>query len=752
MTVRERLQANGTKLVLLAILAIWAWISLPWITGERILVLRDVMYTHRHFKAFGAEQLREGRIPAINPTWGLGQPFRGNPNALPFYPGNVLYVALPFETAFHLHFALHWLLAFLAMRKLARELGQSAEASLLAGVAWSGSGFVLSLLSFYNLLAVAAWAPLVLWGLARGGRRGVALGGLACGMMLLGGEPLSAALVVVPMALVAFERHGARRGTTTLFATGVLGLLVSLPQLVAGARIAGFSFRAAHGLEEAEAGWQSLHPGRLLELLLPLPWGWPSDYARFGYWSKVVTPDIPYVYSIHFGIVAFALALAACRRRPRWGLLGAGALSIAWAAGAAPGLLVTLTGGLFRYPQKLAILFTLSFALLAGWGLDALRERPRAGRWVAGAGLLLLALAGVVWLRYADFIVLLRDRLAEGAKVSLAVTHGANWLVGLTLAGLLLLAAGWAIARRSSSALIALQIAGLLQLAPMFVSDTATFYRSRPPLLERLEPPMSVVPIPAHEPDWEPRLPYPVEVVNPAGQARVAWFQLEAPFGVPWGLSYPIAPDLEGLTTPLHVFVFRNLQLSPWEHRLPWLARLGVGWIVRFESDPLPGFERVAVERQFGLPIELLRVPSPAPPVAWPERVVFADNPVIAFASVASGGTAAGTAIASRPIAHVPGGVIEQVERSPDRWVVDVESGGGLMILQTAWHPIWKARLEDGTELATQPVEIALMGVEVPPGRQRVTLEVSAGPEIAAALVALAAILGALTLGYRRTE
>ena len=103
-----------------AALLLWLWVTVPLALGERTLYLRDVFTTHMPLKAFGAAELRQGRIPAFNPTWALGQPFRGNPNALPFYPGNVLYLVLPFWSAFNLHYALHWLLAALAMAALAR--------------------------------------------------------------------------------------------------------------------------------------------------------------------------------------------------------------------------------------------------------------------------------------------------------------------------------------------------------------------------------------------------------------------------------------------------------------------------------------------------------------------------------------------------------------------------------------------------------------------------------------------------------
>jgi hypothetical protein len=741
---------TGAQWVLLAALGLWLAVTLPWVAGERILVLRDVVYTHRHFKWFGAAELAAGHIPAINPTWGIGQPFRGNPNALPFYPGNLLYLLLPFEAAFHLHYALHWLLAFLGMRKLAGELGQSEPARLLAAIAWAGSGYVLSLLSFYNILAVVAWAPFVLWGLVRGDRRGVAWGGLACGLMLLGGEPVTAALVGVAMALVALERHGLRRGLVRLAAVGALGVLLALPQLVATARVLPFSFRAVHGIEPDEAAWQSLHPARLLELALPLPWGWPSDYARHGYWSKVVTPDIPYVYSIHLGVVAFALALVGACRRRAWAALAGGALALAWAGGLSPPVTAAVTRGLFRYPQKLAVLFTLAAALLAGWGLERALERPRVARALALAGALAAALALAFWLAFPRVVELFRVHLAEGGKEVLASTHAAQWMIDLALAALLLGAAAWALARRRAALVVAIELAGLLQLAPMLVSDDAAFYRRPSPLLASVDAPRTVVPVPAHEPEWEPRIPFPLEAVNPIGQARLAWLQLEAPFGVQRGLSYPIAPDLEGINTPLEFFLYRNLQLADWSERVPWLARLGVGWVVRFAALPAaPGLERVSEAELYGVEHELDRVPDPAPPLAWPDAVEVAPNPLLAFPAVAHGRVPPGTAVASRPVAHHPGGRLSLVERTSDRWVFDVDSEGGLAVVQTAWHPIWRARLEDGRAVPTQAVDVMLTGVDVPPGHHRVTLEVSSWPETTAGVVALLAALTAALVGWR---
>ena len=152
---------KSRAILVLTIVAIALWVAwtLPLALEERTLTLRDVLRTHAPYKAFGARALAAGEIPAIDPEWGMGQPFAGNPSTLAFYPGNLLYLALPFWSAFHLHFALHWLLGFFGMRALARALGQSDGAALLAALTWSASGYVLSTLSFYNLIGVAAWAP-----------------------------------------------------------------------------------------------------------------------------------------------------------------------------------------------------------------------------------------------------------------------------------------------------------------------------------------------------------------------------------------------------------------------------------------------------------------------------------------------------------------------------------------------------------------------------------------------------------------
>lgn len=758
---RER----GDRLALLALTAIWLLFSLPLLLGEKTLILRDVLTTHLPMKAYGAAALAHGSIPAFNPTWALGQPFAGNPNALPFYPGNVLYLLLPFWSAFNAHYCLHWLLAFFAFRKLARELEQSELAATMAALTYAGSGYVLSCLSFYNLIAVAAWLPLVLWGLARGGGRGRLWGGIACGMMLLAGEPVTAALALVPMALLAMERQGLRRGLLSVLAVGGLGLLVALPQVVATARTFGFTYRGAHGLVSAQAVNHALQAPRLLELLLPLPWGWPAELGRFGYWSNV-TLLTPYIYSLHFGVVALGLALCILRRRWRWALLVGASLLFAFLGGLSGDLLLKLSGGLFRYPQKFLLWTTVGAALLAGWGVDRLllpgrpgqvgetgemtaARRARAVRGLAlGAGLAAGAALTLLLLRDA-FRALFMERF--GARHEwVAATQQTQWFLGFGCAALLLVGAAWAIRRRSGLALVALQLLALLQLVPMVATDRVAALSPPAPWIDRLGTARSVALVSSTFPPWAAEVPMRgVETV--AEGWRDVRLDLDPATGALHGLTYPVAPDLDGIFSPLQSLLYENLARFGWPARIRWLRLLGAAWLVRHDDGlPPPPLERVAAESRLRVLGELYRIPDPAPVAFWPHEVLAAASPILALAMVTHLPDPLASAVASRAVDHHPGGRVELLAAEDDALRFAVASDGGLLVVQRAYFPIVEARLEDGRRLATQPVDLVLLGVEVPAGRHEIRIGTSSRPEAVAGGISVLVFVLAAVVGWRR--
>lgn len=777
----EERESRGRRLVALAALLVWLAVTLPLALGTETLFLRDVFTIHLHFKAWGAQELAAGRIPAIHPGWGMGQPFRGNPNTLAFYPGNLVYLLLPFWIAFQLHYLLHWLLAFFTFRALARALGLGATPALFAALTWAGSGWMLTNLTFYNLLTVAAWWPLALLGAVRGGSRGVALGGLGCGLALLGGEPVTATLGLLPLVWLAVERHGLRRGGLTAVAIGVLGLGVALPQVVATARVIGFTWRGVHGVQTLEAGY-ALHPLRLLELLLPLPFGRPEGLGPEGFWAGRVGSRVPFVLSLHVGVVALALAVLGAVRRPRWGIPAALGVALAWGGAVVPELLTRLSLGLFRYPEKFVLWFALFVPLLAGVGLEALGRRTRRTSSTTSQGVLLaagfagvaLALATVAALAGPALVGWLAPGLSAEEVASVARVQMPRWIGGLLLSGLLLGATAWVVGRRPPERrllpLLLLQLLALLPLLRLIPRDATAFYRRPAPWLElvreqtavdaeaggKTAPAPSFVPA-TYDSPFDPTSERPVYYL-PQGATKAAFLRLghldlDFPTGVAAGLAYPLAPDLEGFHSPhLHVLLRELPRMDP-ATTGHWLRALGVEALSVVGDPPAPGLHRIAEAVHGGVPTGLYRVEGTAPAAWWPERVEAVATAEQAFRAVSRGPDSLGRVtvpggfegLATR---HQPGGRVRGVEDTPDRLVLEVDGPGGLVVVRRAYRPIYRAR-SGARDLAVLPANLLLVGIEVPAGRHRVVLEVSAWPEAVAGVAALVLALGLAWIAVR---
>lgn len=750
---RVRIWTEPALLGVLAVaLGLWLWVSLPMALGGRTTYFRDVGSLHFPMKAFGAAELAEGRIPVFNPTWGLGHPFRGNPQALAFYPDNLLFLALPFFSAFNLHFALHWLLAGLGMGLLARKLGMSPPAVLAAALSYAGGGFLLTAFSsFYHIVTVAAWWPFVLWGAAEGGRRGIALGGIACGLALLGGEPLLAALGLVPLLLLALERHSWRRGIFTVVGIGAVGLLVALPQIVATLRILPHTFRGAHGVPEGQVAVYAFKALRLFELVLPLPFGRPGDLGPSRFWGGELVPMVPLVLSIHFGAVGLALALAASGRHRRWAVLALAGIVGAWAGGVFSQPLAFLSAGLFRFPEKFLFWTALAAPLLVGWGVErALEVRERFVRGTAVAAVLALTFAAGT---AGSFATVARILERAGAPESLARAHAVMWARDLAVAGVLLALAAWAAHKKSSTALAGLQLAALLPLFPLVMTmPTAALDRSA--WTRALPRGTGVVSNTQASPFLDPPPPYGMEAgANFAARVALSAGELDPFPGVLHGLTYPLAPDVDGFAPPLSTLVAYNLPLLPsWRERRSWLRTTGVAALASGEDPAAPGLTNVATAAHAGAPVHLLRVEAPAPAAWWPERLVVVDNPVKAFVAVSRSADPVREVAVPRAMAHDPDGHLRVLESSPDRIVLETEGRGGVAVVRRAFQPLLVARAGE-KRLPSFPANTHLTGIAVPSGHQRIEFAATHAPEIGAAcvsLLTLASLAAGLALGRRR--
>ncbi len=210
---------------------------------------RDNFSTHYPIKFISAAAFRAGEVPYWNFFDGGGQPLAGNPNTLTFYPDNFLYLILPPHVAFNLHFLIHLILGWLAMRALTRS-SFAAWMLVLSGVA-------VSALSFYSLVTAIALVPFAFLATER---RSPLQIGLAFGLMALSGEPVTIIATAIACAIIGPE--------WALVEAIPVAFGIALPQLVAWAEIARATERGAHRFSAATALTASLEPKRILELFV----------------------------------------------------------------------------------------------------------------------------------------------------------------------------------------------------------------------------------------------------------------------------------------------------------------------------------------------------------------------------------------------------------------------------------------------------------------------------------------------------
>lgn len=302
-----------------------ALLLLPLATGALVVTYQDASLTHWPGRAVTQAQLREGTFPFLHPGASCGQPLAGNPNYGVFFPDTLLLFVLPLPVAFGLRFALPLVLAFVGARRWARAEGAPREAAELAAVAFVLSGVFLSTWRFYNSGLALSLAPWVMAALVRllgaaergqdgdrdGARRAAAELGLLAGLEVLAGEPVVVLLTaVLAAARFAASRRAWRRAGVPVALATLIAVLVAAPQIAATAQILPDSSRARTPFPFVVATGTSTHPVRLVEQVVPFPYGRPDLFGRFGFDAhEVFDHHAPYLWTLHLGLPVIGLLI-----------------------------------------------------------------------------------------------------------------------------------------------------------------------------------------------------------------------------------------------------------------------------------------------------------------------------------------------------------------------------------------------------------------------------------------------------------
>jgi hypothetical protein len=390
-----------------AIAAILAF--LPFARGilrGEAFYFRDLSLYFFPLRRFVVEGLRHFEVRAWNPYVHGGVPLALPPIA---YPIDLLQVLLPDESGMSLLLALHLPLAAVGFFVLARSIELGKVAAVGGAVVYSLGGFALSTVNLYVYLEALAWAPFVIWGLARAARGGprriaVAAALVAVAMSTTAIEIVAQTLVIG--GLIALERRRLPATSARMAAAVILGLgVAAAPLIIVAGAVAGSAREAGFTTEVALA--HAVHPMTLLQVVVG---GLYGDLHRIAdrFWGQNFFPlGFPYFLSLYIGATALALAaIGAIRESPlRVRLIGLSLAAVFICLGPWAGLGPVVDAlpllRRVRYPSKVFFTVHTTVALLAALGLDTLARKAEGRAWkflaaaLTGAGALLVAASRV---------------------------------------------------------------------------------------------------------------------------------------------------------------------------------------------------------------------------------------------------------------------------------------------------------------------------------------------------------------------
>ena len=435
MITRDRLLRLAPALLGLALLAIF---FAPTLDPRVQLYYRDTGRLYYPVKLFIAEQLRAGRLPFWDPWTECGVSLLGQVTPALLHPATLLYLVFPFELAFKLNHMLGPLLAAIGTYRLARRLGSSPWASLAAATAYAGCGYVVSVTGSnlpYSIGAgsVPIAADAVVGMVEAPSLKRIAWAGVALALIAYAGEPqamLIAGLLSGAWALgLAYpDPRRAARNLALVASCGALALAFSAPAVFPAIVELRRSNRGDPITEKERAVFAN-HPLRLAGLLVPrafddAPEASGAQLSTASPYTEYFTQgDAAFADSIVLGAPALLLAAAGAFARRKGALLFSGAVLLALAStGSALGIdrilfaLVPLAS-IFRFAEKLIAPASLLFALAAALGADLALGGTRRAALRLSAGALLVgvgAAAAALWI----------GRSAPELAQTLAAAHG----------------------------------------------------------------------------------------------------------------------------------------------------------------------------------------------------------------------------------------------------------------------------------------------------------------------------------------
>lgn len=288
-------------------------------------LLDDLILENYAWKNFINESIRAGEIPLWNPYILAGQPFLAAGQNAALYPLGVVFYILPLAQAYTVFAVLHYWLAACAMYFLARVLGLRPFASLVSGIVYAFSGFMVVSVVFPMVVSAATWLPAIL-ALAELTLRAltpsptpaerreriawsrVLMYGLFCGVLIgvqfLAGHVEMSYYILLVLAFYAAWRilganvslrartvngRGVLRAGAVMLGIVLLGFALAAIQILPLYELVRLNFREGSASYADVAGW-ALPSRQVLTFLIPDFFGNPTHHTYFDMYENVWKP------------------------------------------------------------------------------------------------------------------------------------------------------------------------------------------------------------------------------------------------------------------------------------------------------------------------------------------------------------------------------------------------------------------------------------------------------------------------------
>lgn len=277
------------------------------------------------YDAFSAESLLEGRIPFWNSYQGLEQPFLSNYFSSVLYPPNWLRILIS-PAWWDMVYLINWLLAGAFIYGYLRLLGLEKGPSLIGSALVFSNGYFQFILALREVPAVAAWWPLLLYGVERTiqdpewrDRHWLLALGVYCS--ITGGQPevtFMSLFVVLVYALVRLATwpRSAWQGFIALAPGSLAGLLIAAPQWINFATYAFTNF--THHQPGHQVGLYHFNFKTLISYFFPFFYGRLHfmPYGTIENWNWDLSPGwFPVI-----GVFLAFFSLSTLIKKPQWGL------------------------------------------------------------------------------------------------------------------------------------------------------------------------------------------------------------------------------------------------------------------------------------------------------------------------------------------------------------------------------------------------------------------------------------------------